>query len=214
MTRRSEPFSSGRTWALRIAAGITLFLLGILIGRLVSPSDALTTPEKAPSPLDLPSDGSPQDVAGAIESATEFARVMSGPSGDASSYMTAMTRLAAPEWRDRSEELAENAVTFVRERYGDGGHVEFYPIRYRVDSHSDDESRIAIWGVVLGSGPKTLGIEESWVTATLDLLWVDGEWKVSGQSSLGGPTPELLRVDEASGPTLDNFKDYGDAPGF
>jgi hypothetical protein len=65
---------------------------------------------------------------------------------------------------------------------------------------------------VLASGPKIIGIEESWITGTINLQWVGSQWKVAGQSSSGGPTPELLRTDEEKTVTeiLNEFSEYGD----
>jgi hypothetical protein len=126
-----------------------------------------------------------------------------------------MVSIAASQWKARAEELAQNGTEFVIERYGEGGAVEFQPVRYRVRSHSSESAVIDIWGVVLGSGPKLNGIEESWITGTVSLVWEGSQWKVSGQSSKGGPTPELLRTEEQGtvGEVLNEFKEYRDAPG-
>jgi hypothetical protein len=124
-----------------------------------------------------------------------------------------MVETAAPGWADRAEELAGNAIAFVNERYGEGGQVSFHPVRYRVVEFSDEEATIDIWGLVLGSGPKLAGIEESWITGTLEIVWINESWKVKGQSSRGGPTPELLKTDgEAAVPEeFEGFEEYEDA---
>lgn len=196
-------------------AGLVLMGLGFLLGRVLSP-DANPAPSTTTTPNDAPAPIVARDENGAVQAATDFARIMPGPSTDVESYLLAMRDLAAPEWQDRAEELAKNAVAFVQERYGDGGQVEFHPLRYRVQSHSDENAIVDIWGAVLGSGPNLTGIEESWITGTLHLVWVDSQWMITGQSSVGGPTPELLGTDDASSAItlLEDFQEYADAPGL
>lgn len=199
----------------KIAGGLAAILLvglGLIIGRTTAPKGDVaaepSSPSTAPTAL--------RNEAGAVKAATEFVRVLAGPSGDVTSYVTQVQQIAAPQWRSRAKELADNAVQFVEERYGEGGSINFEPLRYRVQSHSVDEATIDIWGVVLGAGPKITGIEESWITGTVDILWTGSQWKVSGQSSKGGPTPELLRTEEdlSAAEILGEFTEYGNAAGF
>ncbi len=200
------------TRPLVILAAMVAFLVPFLIGRVTAP-DGDAAPKQRPDSSSSPT--RPTDEASAVDAATRFARVMTGPSGDASTYLDQMRSIASPDWRSRAEDLARNAIDFVDERYGEGGSVEFEPLRYRVGSHSRRQAVIDIWGVVLGSGPKFGGIEESWITGTVNLVWVGSGWKVAGQSSNGGPTPELLRTEEGStaDEILNEFKEYSGAPG-
>lgn len=181
-----------------------------LLGRGTAPDgQTLENPQSrvSASPMRL------QDEASAVDAATHFARVMTGPSGDPDAYVEQMTSIASTGWRKRAEALARNGIEFVEERYGAGGSVEFHPIRFRVRSHSSTSAVIDIWGVVLASGPKVGGIEESWITGTVNLVWERSRWKVSGQSSTGGPTPELLQTEEENtvDEVLNEFEGYGDA---
>lgn len=192
-----------------------LLLVGIvafLIGRATSPDAETNASPRVPSQSGEPSMA---DESGAVRAATSYARIMAGPSADSEEYLADMQSIAAEEWKSRAEELAHNGSEFVVERYGQDGAVDFQPVRYRVRSFSEQAAVIDIWGVVLASGSKLGGIEESWITGTVDLVWVGSEWKVSGQSSEGGPTPELLRTDEDGSvdEVLVDFKEYDDAPG-
>jgi hypothetical protein len=189
---------------------VIALLVGVLIGWLLAPSDEggnATPPAAEPTATQESS----QSEQGAIQAATEYARIMASPGGE--SYVSAMESLAAPDWQDRARELANNTTDFVSERYGADGRVVFHPSRYRVTSFAPDSAVIDIWGVVLTTGSKIGGIEESWVTATVELLWVGSEWKVAGQSSRGGPTPELLRTDEGNNlqEVLEDFSGYENA---
>lgn len=211
---RRDNYESGpsRRW---LAVGFVLLalLLAFFVGRSTAP-DPDEDQSRPPSASDTEApivEG--QDESGAVAAAARLSQLMTGPTGDAQEYVDQMLAIAAPGWTDRAQELAENSVDFVTERYGEGGTIEFQPIRYRVESFAPDRSVIELWGVVLASGPKVGGIEESWITGTITLEWVGTEWKVSGQSSEGGPTPELLRTDEERtvDEILNDFQELPDA---
>ena len=176
-------------WALWGFGALLLIAVGILIGR----GTAKVEPNY-PDTRDQSS--SPRTRQGAVKAAEAIARIMTGPSGDEVAYREAMESVAANEWVSRAVELAENSIVFVRDRYGVGGSITFEPIRYRLTSYSEDQATVELWGVVLGFGPKIAGVEESWITGTIELAWSVNEWKASGQSSKGGPTPESLRTED------------------
>ena len=183
------------------AVGVAVLLIAVfLVGRATAPSLVEERDEVTP-----PTD-SLQTEEGAIDAASEFARVLPGPSGDVDAYIQAMSEIAAPEWQERAQELANNAVDFVADRYGGDESVSFEPVRYRVGSYSRQEAEVSIWGVVLATSSDSSSIEESWLTTTLNLVWVNDQWKLSGQSSQGGPTPELLRTND--GMTVDQLSGF------
>ena len=206
--------------ALWIVSILIAFGVGIVLGggdNGDQPSDTNPAPTASatsrPSVLNGVPVGYELSEEGAVTAATNFAQIMSGPSGDAERYRTAMQTLAAPSWSDRAVELASNAIDFAERRYGPGASIGFHPLRYKVDDYSDSAATIALWGVVVASGPKVAGVEESWVTATVQLSRVGDDWRVSGQTSTAGPTPRLL-VGQDSAPVsvLDDFKEFGRAP--
>ena len=202
--------SATRRRVLVISIVVVALLVGLWLGRATSP-DSDSGEAKAPSTNGAPDEA--QSEQGAVKAATHAAQVMAGYSGDPSAYLQEARSIAAPSWQTRAEELAQGAVDFVQERYGSESQVNFQPIRYRVASFSEDEAVIDIWGVVLSTGPKISGLEESWITGTIELTWIDSGWKVSGQSSQGGPTPELLRTEEEAtlSEILTDFSEYKDA---
>lgn len=202
--------SPPRRRVLVIIIAVAALLIGVLAGRAISP-DTEREDVTAPSPSSTPEGA--QSEQGAVEAATQAAQIMAGFSGDSSEYLEQARSIAAPGWESRAEELAQGAVDFIHGRYGNGSQVNFQPIRYRVASFSEDEAVIDVWGVVLATGPKISGLEESWITGTIELTWIDSGWKVSGQSSKGGPTPELLRTEEEAtiSEILTDFSEYEDA---
>ena len=210
MNQKSE---QKRNRSLIAFLALVALLLAFLLGRVSAPEAESSSPPVVQ--LNEPSPPQERDEAGAVDAATRFSRILTGPSGDPESYMKDITSIAAPDWTPRAQELAENSIDFVQERYGEGGTIDFEPLRYRVQSFSTDRAAIDLWGVVLASGPKLGGIEESWVTATIELQWVGSEWRVRGQASAGGPTPELLRTqeDKTVDEILSDFEEYSDAKG-
>ena len=202
--RRNAPVLAG--------LGLLLVLGGFLIGRLSSPNDV--PGQEAPGPSDSGPPSAAADKATALEVATQFARAIAGPSEGTGAYIDEAVAFAAPEWRGRAAELAENTLAFIEERYGEEGQIVFHPVKYRVEAQSEEQAVVDIWGVTLGSGPNLAGIEESWLTGTIHLSYVDGEWKVSDQSSVGGPTPELLRTEDdfPVSRVLEEFEEYDDVP--
>ena len=204
--------SKGTTRLFLAIVVLALVLLAFIVGRVTAPkgSGGEHLPEEVAESAAGPEASQEADAAIA---AAEFARIIVGPSGDASTYLDQMKSIAAPAWRQRAQELGAMTIEFVRDRYGEGGTVDFEPIRYRIRSHSQSEAVVDIWGVVLASGPKIGGIEESWITGTINLILVGSEWKVAGQSSEGGPTPELLRTEQGStvAEIITEFDEYNHA---
>lgn len=187
---------------------IALLLLGIVIGRSLAPGADVGPGAASPSNT-LPGSRQQRSQDGALETAAEFARTLSGATDDVDTYMDAVLGFASPEWQSEASRLARNTLRFVANRYGDEAELSFAPIRYRFSSYTEDRAVVALWGVTVATGPKLAGFEESWVTGTIHLRWVSGRWLVVDQESQSGPTPELLRsTDDVAPSVLRDFKEY------
>lgn len=202
------------------AAGLLLLVLAFLIGRWTGvdergdPTPRTSVAESEAERLinGVPV-GYPRSQEGAIEAATNFTRVMASALENPETYREVLLTMASPSWISEAERIAENGLRFFQERYGLGGTSTFSPLRYRVESYSNGRATIQIWGVTVAAGPKVDGIDESWLTGTVDLSWVEGDWRISEQSSEAGPTPELLQSGtDLSTNALEGFKDYPRAP--
>ena len=207
---------------LLVAAGaVVLLMLGFFAGRFTSPEPSLTEPDTKKSDAEGPGPtselngvpvGYAQTEEGAVAAATEFARIMTAASGEKPQYIASLQTLAAPQWRSTASKLAANGHEFFRNRYGSEGSATFSPLRYRVLDFSEEKARIDLWGVLtVSSGAAPL--EESWLTGTLDLVWVNNDWRVAAQSSEAGPTPRLFQnEDDLSAEDLAGFRAYDRAP--
>lgn len=223
MDRGAPGFGSGRNSKDRLVVTILVLLAlvaGLWIGRRSAPGPdsppVTTSPPRSGGERRLVNGvrlGYPRSQEGAVEAATNFTRVMASVSAAREDYVAAVETMAAPDWRMEARRLAENGLDFVQDRYGAGGSFSFAPVRYRVVSYTDSEATIDVWGVTVASGPKIPGIEESWLTGTLDLSWISGDWRLTGQQSETGPTPELVRTkDGVTADALSSFEEYEHAP--
>lgn len=195
---------------LRGVAVVIALLLGVWIGRALAPPQDEASPI-APDARKLSEH--PQTEEGAIAAATEFSRVIADASTDEDEYRRAIRQVAAPDWTSKAEELADNTLSFLEERYGPEGTFSFVPARYRVVEFAENAATVDLWGVTLATGPKIVGVEETWITGTLELVWTSDGWRVADQHSATGPTPELVRSeDERGGNPLLDFEEFDDAP--
>ncbi|MFH9723281.1 hypothetical protein ACH4M4_09940 [Streptomyces sp. NPDC017254] len=66
------------------------------------------------------------------------------------------------------------------------------PVGSKVDSYADDKATVSVWYSSLfglaGDGSKH-PVSEAWYTNSIELQWVDGDWKVTGLSQKDGPVP-------------------------
>jgi hypothetical protein len=218
------PVDRKRTLLQQAVIIILLVSLGVLVGRWSAPNSVAPPEAQTEDDSAVTEDAGPREEIngvpvgyarteeGAILAATNFAQVMTAASDESADYKRAMRTLATPEWAGRSAELAENTIAFVEERYGQGGFATFAPLRYRVTSYSVDNASVDLWGVLVATGPKIQRIDESWLVATVELDWVDGDWRVGGQGSQAGPTPQLLQTQDGTPETeLDGFEEYSNA---
>lgn len=192
-------------------AVLVALLLGIWIGRALAPSQEESSP--IPSPNTRDEGEYPQTEEGAVAAAAEFSRIIADVSADEDQYRQAIQEVAAADWASKANELADNTLSFLDERYGSEGTFSFVPARYRVIEFTGDAATIDLWGVTLATGPKISGVEETWITGTLELVWTSNGWRVAGQGSATGPTPELVRSeDEREGNPLSDFEEFRHAP--
>jgi hypothetical protein len=152
--------------------------------------------------------GYAQTEQGAIAAATNYLRAI----GD--------KRAFSREWRERTyRTLADPAVvdeliTSVEASYeridadlglGDAAAYDgsllavTVPVGYRVDEFAPDRARVSVWAAGWLTRPNGQQLPLRAQTSTLDLVWVDGDWKladVSGVQPLNPPGVAAPVTDE------------------
>jgi hypothetical protein len=63
------------------------------------------------------------------------------------------------------------------------------PLAWRVETYSETEARVAVWVMTALAGRDLAVPQAEWMTVTVDLAWVEGDWRVAGLTSRRGPSP-------------------------
>ncbi|HMQ25916.1 MAG TPA: hypothetical protein PKA98_08005, partial [Acidimicrobiales bacterium] len=63
------------------------------------------------------------------------------------------------------------------------------PLAWRVDDYRDTNARVSVWTVTILSAAGVAAPQSEFLTVTLDLAWVDGDWRVDAVRDTPGPTP-------------------------
>jgi hypothetical protein len=173
-----------------------------------------------------------------------YARSQQGAVAAAANYTTALASdlildqawrraaidtLAAPEARARLQRTFDQAVAELRSGLGvtgaaaDGAQVllRVTPVGWRVSEYSTTAATVAIWvtsvGGSIGGADGPVPIREGWGTTTVDLRWVDDDWKLVESVTRDGPVPIADVAPPTAAPQLvseaDTFKEFTYAPG-
>ncbi len=171
--------------------------------------------------------------AGAIAAATNYTAVLSSELlFDSAKRRLAVDAIAAPEARGQLrralDATAKTVAAALTRSMGsatasaplDPEKVLFQtiPVRYRVDLCDGAHARISIWQTgVAGYQDSSLPVQEAWGVTTVELRWVDEDWKETDATVQDGPAP----VADGTPPTLtpvlvreaQRFKEYRYAAG-
>jgi hypothetical protein len=169
---------------------------------------------------------------GAIWAATSYTVVLSKREVlfDKAKRRLAVDAVAAPEARgqlrrDLDTTAAKVAAALTRGVGGgntgrvDQGKVLFQTIlvRYRLDAYDGTHARVSIWQVgVAGYQGSSLPVQEAWGVTTVQLRWVDMDWKEISATVTDGPTPVAGDAPPTPTPALvdeaQRFKEYHPYP--
>lgn len=196
-----------------IAALATLMLVGgVVVARLFSgeqspetdelPRSAATEPARSLAPR---SEAGPTLERGGID--VGFSKDEAGAIAAAVSYATASQRwlyfsdeeiraavveIATPIAAPRMADQIVLDVSTAREQLsGSLGRIWWLvrPLAWRVDHIDGTEARVSVWTITVLSAAGVAAPQAEYVTVTLDLAWVDGDWRVDGVRDTPGPTP-------------------------
>jgi hypothetical protein len=216
---------SSKSHVLLVGALIVGAFVGVLLGfvfddgapeRPIQDNDSSST---GPGPTDE-INGVPVGYArseqGAVAAAANFSLVTANDALlDADALASAMETLAAPEWQEEARTQAANGYQFVLDRYGEGADVTGAVLRYEVAEFAADRAVIKLWTVSIASGPLRPNPEEVWGVVTVDLVWTEGDWRVSRSESSPGPSPVDLPTrepEESVESVLEDFDEFSRAP--
>lgn len=217
MTLDSKPSPS-------MIVGILVALLiglvaGFVIGDYERSPEVSLKPPLSPGPtreLNGVPVGYARTPEGAVAAATNFS-LLAGDDElvDLPSMKRAMRTLAAPSWREEATTQAESGHEYIVGTYGEDADVTVGVIRYDVLDFSRERAAVQLWTVSIASGSKRPEVEEVWAILRIDLLWIDGDWRVEGIESSVGPAPvDVPSGDPGDSATslMEEFDEFEGAP--
>lgn len=195
------------------------------------PAEPETPPAGAenPGPTSV-KDGVPVGYAhtreGAVAAATAYVKVLSSPLIlDERSRRAAVTALADPATLQQQLEKLDQSAPAIAQALrlpsgGTGGTpvlLQTIPVRVHVDRYDADTATVSIWQTSLGGTTNGVPVMQRWGTTTVDLRWVDGDWKQVSVSSAAGPVPladdaQPTAASELIG-KVNDYEEYEYAPG-
>lgn len=104
----------------------------------------------------------------------------------------AVAEIATPVAAPRMADEVVLDVSTARQQLGaSSGRIWWLvrPLAWRVEHHDADEARVSVWVVTLLSAAEVAAPQSEFMTVTLDLAWMDGDWRVDGVRDAPGPTP-------------------------
>jgi hypothetical protein len=170
--------------------------------------------------------------AGAVGAATNYTAVLSSEAlFDAAKRRLAVEAIAAPEARARLQRELDATARTVAEALTRGAGAkagaaldpdkvifQTIPVRYRVERYDGARARIAIWTTGVGGyQDSSLPVQEAWGVTTVELKWIDKDWKETSATVQDGPVPVADDTPPTPAPVLvgeaQRFKEYHYAPG-
>jgi hypothetical protein len=104
----------------------------------------------------------------------------------------AIAEIATPIAAPRMAEDVIADVSMARDKLAQSsGRIWWLvrPLAWRVESYRGTEARVSVWTATILSAAGVAAPQSEFLTVTLDLAWVDGDWRVDGVRDTPGPTP-------------------------
>lgn len=214
-------------WIL-VAGALVLAVLAFAAGRISAPTEEA----KSNPPLNVPADADAEintkyahSPSGAVLAAGAYQRAFADPSVLKPGVMESRIKaVATPEYAPRMIEAnTPGTDRLMKEPVGIGvraGVPTAYfavPVVYHLISYTPERARIQSWGFTILGNASTVEPAAYFGTATTELVWTGGRWKIASTQGAFGPTPDTRTPPEgAEGFDLQDlagdFKPYGLAP--
>lgn len=201
-----------RTTVVIALVATAVFVVGVVTSRLMSSGSSVDT---SSAPLAPTEDHRPrQDSADGLTPSGEQVQVEVGFAPDeegavaaAVTYATASQRwlyftddeirtavneIATPVAAPRMADQVVLDVSTAREQLAtSSGRVWWLvrPLGWRVDQIADHSARVSVWTLTILSATEVAAPQAEYMTVTLDLEWIDGDWRVDYVRDTPGPTP-------------------------
>lgn len=104
----------------------------------------------------------------------------------------AVAEIATPVAAPRLAEGVVADVSLARDQLAQAsGRVWWLvrPLAWRVDDFGGTRARVSVWTVTILSAAGVAAPQTEFVTVTLDVEWVEGDWRVDAVRDTPGPTP-------------------------
>lgn len=208
MSRRS--IAPSRRIAVMVVVAVVMLVAGVFLVRLSrgSPSGVnRADTQRVGSPRPTPSVGAPGPAGEAAGVPIGFAAGRHGAVTAAVAYATASQRwlyFTDEQITAAVKEIATPAAasTLTRDVVADvsmargqlaksSGRIWWLvrPLAWRVDDLRDSDARVSVWTVTILSAADVAAPQSEFITVTLDLARVGGDWRVDGVRDTAGPTP-------------------------
>lgn len=129
---------------------------------------------------------------GAVAAAVNFHLLSGREDLDLEAMTKAMTMLAAPSWRSDAKAQAKTGYEYVVDTYGDGAKVRTAVLSHHLASFTENKAVVELWTVTVLSGNRRPNAEQVWGIVTIELAWVDDDWRIEGIESSPGASPVNL----------------------
>lgn len=104
----------------------------------------------------------------------------------------AISQIATPVAAPRLTDEVVADVRMARDQLGTSpGRVWWLvrPLAWRVERYSTTEATVSVWTVTILSAQEVAAPQSEWITVSIELAWVDGDWRVDAVRDTPGPTP-------------------------
>ena len=201
-----------RSTVIVASVATVMLVAGVAVTRFTgndSPSGHPTDPQVAAAPTPRPpvAEGTPGPTLERAGLDVGFSDDEEGAVAAAVSYSTAAQRwlyFTDDEIRAAVDEIATPVavprmaddivleVSMARDQLGESsGRVWWLvrPLAWNVETFDGDQARVAVWVVTILSAAEVAAPQSEFLTVTVDLAWLDGDWRVDGVRDHLGPTP-------------------------
>lgn len=208
MSRPSN--APSRPTAVMVIVVLVTLVVGVFLVRLTGDTSSTTDradtpPAAAPHPRVPARAAGPAGEAGGVP--VGFASGKQGAVAAAIAYATASQRwlyftddqiqaavseIATPSAAPRLAKDVVANISMARNQLAQSsGRIWWLvrPLAWRVDDFRDSQARVSVWTTTILSAARVAAPQSEFVTVTLDLAWIDGDWRVDGVRDTPGPTP-------------------------